>query len=196
MKETYHSIDFEDKIEQYTVHWEKYHRQMEQALGDAFKVDVSGSFNNIKGFITLNPISPRYLAERSFDIFYLNGPKGALATAIHEIIHFIWFDCWQKFFADSAQEYESPHLKWIFSEMAVDPIIRHDPRLYEINPVFEQGGVAYKAFYTMSIEGRPILQTLYDMYTSLDLPAFMKEGYAYLHKWEGEIRLQSSIFLG
>lgn len=38
----------------------------------------------------MNPISPRFLSDGSFEVFYLNSGKGAIGTAIHEIIHFFW----------------------------------------------------------------------------------------------------------
>ncbi|MCB2286611.1 hypothetical protein LGK99_05770 [Clostridium algidicarnis] len=110
-------------------------------------------------YILLNPISPRYLDNDSFDIFYLNSEKGALGLSLHEIIHFVWFYVWNNHFNDNYKEYETPNLKWILSEMVVEPIMR-DERVKSINPYFEGGGCMYPYFNILKIEDKPILDIL------------------------------------
>ncbi|MCL1820178.1 MAG: hypothetical protein FWG36_05940 [Oscillospiraceae bacterium] len=190
----YHEIEWleskiADKVIAYNSHWQKYKCQVEDALSDAFRYDVKNNFNDIVGNITFNPICPRFLDTHTFDIFYLNSERGALGISLHELIHFVWFDVWQKHFGDSPEEYETPHLKWLFSEMVVDPIMCKDDRLRQINPYFEDGCV-YEYFYSMNVGGKPILETLYDIYSTSDMVAFMEQGYAYCKKHETEIRSQ------
>ena len=177
------------KIEKYNMHWQSHRAQVEAAFADAFGCDCAGQFNDITGNITLNPICPRYLDTRSFDVFYLNSERGALGMALHELVHFVWFDVWQKHFHDNPAEYEQPHMKWLFSEMAVDAVMRHDARLHEINPYFADG-CAYDDFYTMTVGGKPVLDTLYEMYQSMDITAFMETGCAFCIQNENEIRTQ------
>lgn len=68
-----------------------------------------------------------------------------------------------------------------------------DERLSGINPYFlrdyenNQNGCVYGYFYTMNIEERLILETLYAMYRSMDITAYMETGYAYCKKHEQEI---------
>jgi dolichol kinase len=114
---------------------------------------------------------------------------GYQGTALHEIIHLIWFFVWNNHFNDNNYDYETPHLKWIFSEMVVDPIMRHDERLYSINPYFESG-CTYEYFYTMEIEGTPILDTMLRLYESNTIITFMEKGYKYCLEHETEIRKQ------
>jgi hypothetical protein len=185
----YNKDEMSDKVIKYNEHWKLYRNQVEDAFSDAFQRDVSGMFNDITGNITFNPICPRYLERKSFDVFYLNSERGALGVSLHELIHFVWFDVWGKHFSDSADEYETPHLKWIFSEMAVDPIMRKDSRLSGINPYFDEG-CAYGYFYSMIIDGKPILETLYEMYSNSTITEFMEQGYEYCKKYEPEIRKQ------
>lgn len=85
-------------------------------------------------------------------------------------------------------EYETPSLKWIFSEMAVEPIMR-DERLSTINPYFEDGCV-YEYFYHMDIGGKPVLEILYEMYRQNDIKEFMKKGFLFCQEHEAEIRRQ------
>lgn len=125
-----------EKVVCYNKYWGKCKPQIEAALSDAFEIDSSKIFNDMKCNISLNPIEPRYLQDHSFDVFYLNSEKGAIGLAIHEIIHFVWFYVWNQIFADSYEEYETPSLKWILSEMIVESVMK-DPRLGSINPYFE-----------------------------------------------------------
>jgi len=177
------------KVVSYNEHWQIHRSQVEDALSDAFQYDVRKTFNDITGNITFNPICPRFLETCTFDVFYLNSERGALGISLHEVIHFVWFDIWQKHFDDSAKNYETPHLKWLFSEMVVDPIMRKDSRLSEINPYFDDGCV-YPYFYKVKINGKPILETLYEMYSCQNIVSFMEQGYALCQKHEAEIRAQ------
>jgi hypothetical protein len=178
-----------EKIAKYNNHWQQYRGQINEAFSEAFQRDYSERLNSMVGNITLNPIEPRFLNNHSFDVFYLNSERGALGVALHEITHFVWFDVWQAHFMDNYAEYETPHIKWVFSEMAVDSIIRNDKRLHEVNPYFPEDHV-YEAFQTMKLEGKLVLETLYEMYKFKDIIEFMEWGLAYCIKHEDEIRSQ------
>lgn len=179
----------DQKVLDYQAHWEAHKDQITAALSDAFGVDCTALFNDMRCNVSLNPIEPRFLAEHSFDIFYRNSHRGAIGEAIHEIIHFVWFHVWNRLFADAWEEYERPHLKWVLSEMVVESVMR-DPRLSSINPYFprEQGGCIYPYFFDMRADGKPILETLDEMYRRLPIEAFMLQSYAYCQAHEEEIR--------
>ena len=176
------------KTESYLAHWEKHRTQVEAAFSDAFGTDARAAMNDMRVRITLNPICPRYLQERAFDVFYRNSDAGALGMSLHEMIHFAWFDVWQRAICDDPAEYESPSLKWVFSEMAVEPLMR-DRRLAEINPYF-QDGCAYEYFYDMKIEGQKLFDQLERLHRENDILGFMKKGYAFCREHEPEIRAQ------
>ena len=139
--------------------------------------------------ITLTPVSPRYLKEHSFDVFYLNSERGALGIALHEMVHFVWFAVWNALFKDSYEEYENPSLKWILSELVVEAVMS-DERLSSINPYYprEQGGCIYPYFFTMEVEGVPITDTVREMYRTKEISEFMEESYTFCQKHEAEIR--------
>lgn len=180
---------FQQKAELYQAHWETCKPQITAALSDAFGIDCDELFNDMQCQVSMNPISPRYLKEHTFTILYLNSEKGMIGLAIHEIIHFVWFFVWNRLFQDSYEDYESPSLKWILSEIVVDPIMR-DPRLSSINPYFplENGGCIYPYFFDMQVDGKLILDTLDTMYRSQPMEDFMKNSYAYCLAHEAEIR--------
>ena len=139
--------------------------------------------------LSLNPIEPRCLREHRFDLFYLNSPQGAVGAALHEIIHFFYFYVWNGLFDDPPDACEAPALPWLLSEMVVEPIMR-DERLRSINPYFERenGGCVYPYFYDMTLDGRPLLDTLYEMYRAQPIDAFMRESYAFLQAHEDAVR--------
>lgn len=210
-KELFHSLTFEEKkkyiteefakiyseqekvlnekVDAYNKHWNKYQNQIEEALSEAFQLDLKPLFNDLRAEICLNPISPRFLKEGYFQIFYLNSECGAIGMSIHEIIHFIWFNVWNQLFQDSYDEYERPSLKWILSEMVVESIMR-DERLSSINPYFprENGGCVYDYFQNMEIEGKMALDVSDEFYQCGNIQEFMKKSYAYCQKHENEIR--------
>lgn len=179
----------EQKAEDYNRHWKKYKSQIESALSDAFDIDVTVLFNDLRGEISLNPICPRYLRERYFQVFYLNSERGALGMSLHEIIHYLWFYVWNQEFDDDYDDYERPSLKWILSEMVVESIMK-DERLSSINPYFP--GTIYDYFQTMKIGDTMILDELDELYKCGNMKKFMHDSYDYCIAHEEEIRLHIS----
>lgn len=178
-----------DKIIDYSKYWEKNKEQILNALSEAFEIDCSALFDEIDCNISMNPISPRFLQEKYFEVFYLNSERGALGVAIHELIHIVWFYVWNQVFGDSYVEYEHPSLKWILSEMVVESIMK-DERLSLINPYFprENGGCIYPYFFDMRVNNQLVLETIDEMYKSQDIKTFMKISYDFCLKHEEEIR--------
>lgn len=177
------------KVALYSSHWTNCKGQIEAALSDAFEIDCTKLFNDLQCNICMNPVSPRFLKKRCFEVFYLNSEKGAIGTAIHEIIHFVWFYIWNSLFHDTCKEYEKPSLKWILSEMVVESVMS-DKRLSSINPYYprENGGCIYPYFFDMTVDGKLILDTLDAMYRSQNIKDFMRNSYAYCQKYELKIR--------
>ena len=181
--------EIDEKVNAYRLHFSKYKDQIEDALSDAFEVDTRTLLNDITGNITMNPVGPRFLKEHCFDIFYKNSERGALGVSIHEMIHYVWFYVWNKHFQDSYDEYETPSLKWILSEMVVESVMS-DARLSTINPYYprENGGCVYPYFQNMIIDGNPILETLDQFYRKNKIQDFMEQSYKYCSQFAKEIR--------
>lgn len=179
-----------EKRDLYTRHWAACRKQVTAALSEAFEVDGGHLFSNLTCNISMNPVCPRFLREECFDVFYLNSERGAIGQSIHEIIHFFWFYVWNQVFGDSYDEYESPSLKWILSEMVVESVMK-DTRLSSINPYFprEQGGCVYPYFFDMEADGAFVLDTLDEMYgRRQSIAEFMRHSYSYCLEHEAEIR--------
>lgn len=178
-----------EKVTSYSRYWEDCKEQITAALSAAFSVDCEKLFNDLVCNVSMNPICPRFLKERYYDVFYLNSERGAIGMSIHEIIHFFWFYVWNRVFGDSYDEYERPSLKWILSEMVVESVMKASG-LSSINPYFprEKGGCIYPYFFDMKADGVFILDTLDEMYQSQTMEEFMKNSYAYCLEHETEIR--------
>lgn len=181
--------DINGKVLSYAEHWRKNKAQITEAFSDAFETDCSKILNSVRCNITMNPIEPRFLTERIFDVFYLNSERGALGESLHELTHFVWFHVWNRTFNDSYDEYERPSMKWILSEMVVESIMK-DPRLSSLNPYFqrENGGCIYPYFFDMRAGGKLILETVDEMYRSMGIQDFMKTSFTYCLEHEKEIR--------
>ncbi len=177
---------FATKIDAYNKHWVDNKEIVIEAFQDAFKIDLKNEFNGMVGHIGLNPVSPRFLKTNTFDVFYLNSERGALGIALHEIVHFVWFKLWGDYFHDDIKEYEIPNLKWVFSEIIPELIMR-DERLKLRNP-YSNGQVIYEYFYKMNIDDKPIIDILYEMYSNMTIHEFMEKGFLLLQKHEVEIR--------
>ena len=178
-----------DKIKAQNEYWTQNHKKLNDAFSDAFGCDVSKILNNITGRIGLDPICPRNIGASSFDMFYEYSADYMNETAVHEMTHFVWFHIWHEHFNDNPAEYDSPHIKWILSEMVVDVIVRNSALVRFFGDLDKKRDIVYSYFYDMEVAGRPILETLADMYRSADdITNFMETAYKYVCENEPELR--------
>lgn len=178
------------KAEIFNHVWSEKQETVAKVFTDTFKIDCYSLLNDITVEVSLNPICPRDIGSHSFTVFYQSDETRFLETALHEIIHFAWFHLWQNHFKDDSREYDSPHLKWILSEMVVDTFVCNT----QIGSLFSPTGrenAAYQCFYTMKIDDAPILETLSQIYQkSSDITQFMEQACNYCQKHEPAIRRQ------
>lgn len=178
------------KVKLFDNYWQINKGNVTKIFTDAFGIDCNSLFNDITAEVSLNPICPRNISNHSFTVFYQSDENRFLETAIHEIIHFVWFYIWHKHFNDSRKNYEGPHLKWVLSEMVVDTFVNNTG----IGNLFSQesrGNVAYRYFYTMKIHNTLILETLSQIYQeSQNVMQFMEQAYKYCQDNEQAIREQ------
>ncbi len=181
--------NIDNKLVQYQHHWQSHSAIINEAFSEIFGVDTTVIFNDIVVNVTLNPISPRFLSERVFDVFYLNSHYGALGISLHELVHYIWFDVWHREFGDDHSKYEHPHLEWVLSEAVVYCILA-DSRLDDINP-YKANERVYEYFYTMQVGNRGILDTLMHMYSGASsIVEFMHISYDFFLQNQAEILCQ------
>jgi hypothetical protein len=169
-------------------HWnqifQSHQIELTQAFSSAFQVDATSILNDMFACPNINPISPRYLDKHSFYMFYRMSDEVMFRTSLHEIIHFFWFYKWHEFFHDLPAEYDTPHLKWIYSEMVTDTFARFS----ELKAFFGDERTAYDYFYTLDLNGENILITLGKIYQAKGIVGLFGQGFDYLQKHEARIR--------
>ncbi|CAK7085940.1 hypothetical protein [Tissierella sp.] len=180
--------EIQSKVISYQENWNRYERLINERFSSIFQFDMSDIFNDLVCNITLNPISPRYLREHVFDVFYMNSDEGSMGSALHEIVHYLWFYLWNKKYKDSYEQYEAPSLIWILSEAVVEQILS-DEEFNKINPYHESGN-AYPYFYNMIVTGRSLYDYLNEIYKNNSMDKFMDESYQFIVENEKEIRSQ------
>lgn len=184
----YREKEIKDKVISYQKNWGLHERIVNERFSSIFGFDTNKIFNDLVCNITLNPISPRYLELRVFDVFYMNSDMGALGSALHEIAHYLWFYLWNQKYEDTYEQYESPSLIWILSEAVVEPIL-NDEEFDKINP-YHKSGNAYSYFYKMIIRGRSLYDYLNEIYKDSSIDEFMDTSYQLMLENEEEIRSQ------
>ncbi|MBO4626185.1 MAG: hypothetical protein J5679_02840 [Alphaproteobacteria bacterium] len=173
-------------IKMFQKSWSVLAGKLNSAYAAAFDNDCSGILNDMTANVGLNPICPRDITNHSFDVFYFFDPKYAMTVALHEITHMAWFHFWQKHFRDNPAEYDSPHLKWVLSEIVVETIIRNS----KINDlVHEPQYIAYSYFYDMHIGGELVFDKMKQLYLKRkDINDFMEKAYDWIKNNEKELR--------
>lgn len=163
--------DMQNRINEYQEFWNKNAQLVANEFQKIFKI----GFNGIRQFtaeINLNSVCPRYLNSDSFDVNFRKTAEETFATCIHELVHFYWFQVWKEVFDDANDEtFETPHLEWLFSEIAVDPIIYFSG----LKPVCDEKP-AYNYFYTTKFNDETVIELFRKLYRSNSLEKFMEKG--------------------
>lgn len=182
--------ELQKKVDTFNAHWLNNQENIIKIFTDVFNINCYNLFNDMLAEVSLNPICPRDINKNSFTVFYKSDETRFLETALHEIVHFVWFYIWQQHFKDDSKEYESPHLKWVLSEMVVDTFVNNTD-IGEFFSPQRRNSCVYRYFYTMQINNVPILQMLSNIYQNLlTLTHFMETAYKYCQDNESEIRKQ------
>ena len=182
--------EIQAKVLSYQAQWNAHEGLINERFSAIFQMEVGMLFNDLTSHITLNPICPRHLLEKRFDVFYLNSPQGAIGSALHELSHYLWFHLWHKKHQDDYASYEAPGLIWLLSEAVVEPLLQ-DEALARINP-YHPSGNAYPYFYQMQIKGRALYDRLSTLFDSQPITAFMDQAYQFFVENEAEIRSQTA----
>lgn len=95
-----------------------------------------------------------------------------------------WFKIWNEIYKDEKKEYENPHLKWIFSEIAISPILL-DKRFKDIISLKKP---AYEYFYNIEVENKNFMEIINEIYNENSIKDFMIKGFEFCRKYESEIR--------
>lgn len=161
----------ENKVKEFQSYWNDNAGLICAELERVFRINFKG-IQQYTAEINVNPICPRFLNERSFDVNFNSSKENALQTCIHELIHFCWFDLWQELFPETEPEkFETPHTEWLLSEIAIDPIVYFGAfkDLFNEKP-------AYNYFYDSTIWGENLIEVFRKLYKANSIDNFMERG--------------------
>ena len=160
-------------VKKFQEFWNKKQNFINKEL---FKI-FGREFNfNCIAYVNLNPVWPRYLKEKAFDVNYNASKDFLLSSCEHEIIHFIWFDIWKENFKNYKEDdFEYPNLVWLCSEIAVEPIFRFS-KLIELS----KDNPAYDYFYAEKIGLKSVAEIANEIYkSSKDINEFQSKLYTF-----------------
>ncbi len=156
-----------------------------RALEEVVQTKWSEKDRKISALVSPLPLCPRYLDSRTFLINYRFSPSGAVATSIHEILHFIYFKKWKEIFPEAKrEEFDSPHLVWKLSEM-VPSIVLGDPC---VQAVFKCDFKSHEIYHHTTIDGRPLLSRLQEIFDErTDFADFLKKSWKFVNENKEDI---------
>lgn len=168
--------------------WNKINNKAVKILSEIVEKNWPEKDRIIKAYVTLNPICPRWIKQRYFDLFYKFNMKKMKAVSFHEILHFIYFEKWKEIFPQTNEkEFEGPGLVWELSEM-VPPIILSDERVQKL---VRHRPFVYNEYKTLKIKNKPILEYLQKFYDNRkDFKDFLITSWKFIKKYEKEINLK------
>ena len=144
----------------YKIIWEKYNNDFMYNLSKVLNIIWSNELKIITTKVGKIPIYPREIDTHSFYIGKME-EESFIETVMHECCHFLYFEKWKELFKNwKIEEFESPHIIWHLSEIAIDPILNNS----EIQKVYKHDFRAYKNFYSININGKNLMETIKNIY--------------------------------
>jgi hypothetical protein len=173
------------KRKRFEESWNKINDRALKTLSEIVEKDWPKRDKIINAYVTLNPICPRWIKQRTFDLFYKFNMQKMKAVSLHELLHFIYFEKWKEIFPKTNEkEFEGPGLVWELSEM-VPPIILSDKRMQKI---LRHTPSVYNEYKTLKIKNKPILEYLQKFYDNRrDFEDFLTTSWRFIKTYEKEI---------
>jgi hypothetical protein len=173
---------YEERIksetERYNKIWESYNDRYFEALSKYLNANFKEDLKNIRAYVGLTPVFPRYLDTCSFSVATGLSDEWIISTCAHETCHFMWFNKWKELYPDCPRrEYDSPYIPWQYSEMVVDPILNSK----EINSIINVKCRAYDSFYEMMDNDKYVMDNLREIYNeNISIEEKITKGYDYI----------------
>jgi len=160
--------------------WEKIEPKIMLSLSEINETFWFTNPKEIIALVSLNPICPRDIKNKNFNVFYKQSIEEMKDTCIHELLHFIYFKKWKEVFPHSKEkEFDNPYLVWKLSEIVI-PIILNEKRIQKI---FEHKFKGYNEFEQIKIKGKLIRDSLQELYEDKEnFEDFLKKSYAFIKK--------------
>ncbi len=173
-------------IERYQKEWDIINDAVMKDLENVLKVKWQEN-EKITCRVGLLPVAPRDIIGRIFDINYGKKKDDLIATAIHELCHFLYFEKWKELYPDyREEEFDNPHIAWYLSEAMIDPLINNATFQKYTNSDLS----AYTVFYETYIENQSIIDILREYVANYPIEEAIQKGYILFQKYESIIKAQ------
>lgn len=165
--------------------WTQINDKYMNALSDVVEIDWPADCKKIIARVSINPICPRFLQKRMFDLYHKSTNERMRETTTHELLHFIYFEKWKQVFPETPEhEFETPHLVWRLSEIVPQTVLS-DARIQKVMPHEPR---VYQEFYKIVINDKPLLEQIADFYIHRrDFADFLKRAYVFAKQHETEL---------
>ncbi|MCL5239571.1 MAG: hypothetical protein M1286_03840 [Candidatus Marsarchaeota archaeon] len=142
-----HGKEFETAAGVYQKVWDPINDGVMQGLSEI--IEREWDVDEVRGYLTLNPICPRFLETSSFQVTYSYAPETTKLVSLHEITHFLYFKKWKEVFPnEDEKKFNSPHLIWALSEILVAPI-DNDKR---VRGYLSEDARSYSSYYWVKVK--------------------------------------------
>jgi hypothetical protein len=186
-KKLYHEKlkEMKKTAKEFQADWNKDGKKLLDALSKVVEKEWPENCREMKAWVSLNPICPRFLEQRAFDVYWRSPIEEMKGTCLHEILHFIWFEKWKEVFPKyNKKEFESPHLIWKLSEI-VPIAVLGDKR---IQSIFKHEPPVYEEWKPIKIKGKPLLEHIQEIYNRRkSFEDFMIKSWKFINRHKREI---------
>lgn len=168
----------ESKVKELQEMFNEINDELLTALSEVHKVDWPEECKEIICWIGYLPVAPRDVITKEFWTSVHKDNKIILKNAVHEMGHFIFYEKFKAMYGPvSPDNIKSPSPRWYLEEMIVDPLL-NDKRIQKIVPIPQY---AYQQFYTETIQGNTIMDTIKELYnTSSNIEEFIEKSYIFV----------------
>ncbi len=165
--------------------WNKTGDKLLSTLSEVVEMKWPKTCRDMTAWISLNPIGPRFLKQKSFDVYWKFSIDLVKCISLHEILHFIWFEKWKKVFPNSKEEeFEEPHLVWKLSEIVPKAVLSDE----RIQKIFKHEPSVYDEWQAIKIDGKPLLDCIQEIYDNRkSFEDFMKKSWKFVQEHKDKI---------
>ncbi len=176
-------LDLKAKL--FQKEWNKINDKYMKTLPKVLEINWPKKDKKIIAYVGLNPICPRDIQNRTFDIYYNSDLNSMIAISMHEILHFLYFEKWKQIFPETKErEFNRPYLAWHLSEMVPNIVLSNKI----IQDIFSHFPTVYKEYLKVEINKKQLLNYLRNFYDGRkDFEDFLRKSWNFVKKHEKEI---------
>lgn len=142
---------------------------------DALQQKIGSAWpnRNIKAYVSINPVCPRFINSWSFSIdFNINKPATIRRVVAHEVSHFLHFKKLTEIKPEiNPKHFEAPHPEWLLSELAAVLVLNDQ----HVQRFIKEKDKPYPEHARLKLHGKNLFKVIKQIYAKSMLT---KRGYA------------------